>query len=139
MAGEVAWPGRHRPRTELPDRPADAVCDLATLAQAALIYRLSGDLNPLHVDPAVAAGAGFARPILHGMCTMGIACHAALKSVLDYDPASVRGMRCRFTAPVLPGETVRTELWRDGAVMSFRSRVVERDVIVLNAGRIDLA
>ena len=133
MAGSP--PAPHR----LPDRPADAVCDLSTLAQAALIYRLSGDLNPLHVDPAVAAAAGFARPILHGMYTMGIACHAALKSVLDYDPAAVRGMRCRFTAPVLPGETVRTELWRDGAVMSFRSRVVERDVIVLNAGRIDLA
>lgn len=97
------------------------------------------DLNPLHADPAVAAQAGFERPILHGMCTMGFACHAALRALLGYDATIVRGMRVRFTAPILPGETIRTELWRDGAVVSFRSSVPERDIIVLSVGRIDLA
>lgn len=123
----------------LPDRAADAVCDLETLPQAALIYRLSGDLNPLHADPAVARGAGFDRPILHGMATMGVACHAVLRTVLGYDSARVRGMRVRFTAPVFPGETVRTEIWVDGGVVSFRSSVPGRSIVVLDRGRVDLA
>jgi acyl dehydratase len=123
----------------LPNRSPDAVCDLPTLPQAALLYRLNGDLNPLHADPAVAQTAGFARPILHGLATMGVAMHAVLKTLLGYDATSVRGMRVRFTAPVLPGETLRTELWRDGAVISLRTTAVERGAIVLNAGRVDLA
>ncbi len=124
---------------EMPARVPDAVCPLPTLPQAALIYRLSGDLNPLHADPSVAQAAGFDRPILHGLCTMGVALHAVLKTVLSYDAAGVRGMRARFTAPVLPGETISTELWVDGTVVSLRSRSVERNVTVLNAGRVDLA
>mgnify|MGYP003946556439 CR=1 FL=1 len=123
----------------IPDRAPDHVCDLPTLPQAALLYRLNGDFNPLHADPAVAQAAGFARPILHGLATMGVALHAVLKTVLDYDAAAVRGMRVRFTAPVLPGETLRTELWRDGRVVSLRSTVLERGAVVLNAGRVDLA
>ena len=86
-AGEGTPPAPH----SLPERSADAVCDLPTLAQSALIYRLSGDYNPLHADPAVAGAAGFSRPILHGMCTMGMAAHAVLRSVLDYDAARLRG------------------------------------------------
>jgi acyl dehydratase len=115
----------------------DAFCDLRTLTQAALIYRLSGDMNPLHADPAVARGAGFSQPILHGLCTMGIACHAALRALLDYDASRIRAMRVRFTAPVLPGDTLRTELWQDGEVVSFRTIALERQVTVLGAGRID--
>ncbi|MBD9665269.1 acyl dehydratase [Variovorax paradoxus] len=127
------------PPHAIPYRVPDQVCDLSTLPQAALLYRLNGDLNPLHADPAVAQAAGFARPILHGLATMGVALHAVLKTVLDYDAAAVRGMRVRFTAPVLPGETLRTELWRDGRVVSLRSTVLERGAVVLNAGRVDLA
>jgi acyl dehydratase len=127
------------PPHAIPERAPDHVCDLPTLPQAALLYRLSGDFNPLHADPAVAQAAGFLQPILHGLATMGVALHAVLKAVLDYDAAAVRGMRVRFTAPVLPGETLRTELWRDGAVVSLRSTVLERGVVVLNAGRVDLA
>ena len=123
----------------LPERSPDCICDLPTSAQAALIYRLSGDANPLHADPVVARAAGFSRPILHGLCTMGVACHAVLRSLLEYDPSRVRGMRVRFTAPVLPGDTLRTELWRDGEVVSFRTTAVERQVAVLGAGRIDIA
>jgi len=123
----------------MPARPPDAVCDLPTLPQAALLYRLSGDFNPLHADPGVALAAGFPRPILHGLATMGIALHAVLRMLLGYDASAVRGMRVRFTAPVLPGETLRTELWRDGCLVSLRTTALERNTLVLNAGRVDLA
>ncbi|MBN8753596.1 MULTISPECIES: MaoC/PaaZ C-terminal domain-containing protein [Variovorax] len=123
----------------MPARAPDAVCDLPTLPQAALLYRLSGDFNPLHADPGVARAAGFSRPILHGLATMGVALHAVLATLLDYDASGVRGMRVRFTAPVLPGETLRTELWRDGSVVSLRTTALERGTLVLNAGRVDLA
>lgn len=123
----------------LPDRLPDVCCDLPTLPQAALLYRLNGDLNPLHADPVVAQAAGFAQPILHGLATMGVAMHAVLKALLDYDATAVCGMRVRFTAPVLPGDTLRTELWRDGAVVSLRTTALERGAVVLNAGRVDLA
>ena len=123
----------------VPDRASDAVCDLPTSPRAALLYRLSGDFNPLHADPAVARTAGFPRPILHGLATMGVALHAVLRTLLGYDAGDVRGMRVRFVAPVLPGETLRTELWRDGAVVSLRTTALARGVVVLGAGRVDLA
>jgi len=123
----------------IPDRPADAVCDLPTLPQAALLYRLNGDFNPLHADPAVAKAAGFDRPILHGLCTMGIAAFAALKTMLDFDASRIVGMRVRFTAPVLPGDSIRTEIWRDGDVLSLRASVPARGVTVLDRSRIDLS
>jgi acyl dehydratase len=123
----------------IPERAPDAVCDLPTLPQQALLYRLNGDDNPLHADPAVARAAGFARPILHGLCTLGIAGHALLRSCCAYDPARMRSLALRFSAPVFPGETLRTEMWRDGAVVSFRTRAVERDVVVLNNGRMEIA
>jgi acyl dehydratase len=104
------------------------------LPQAALIYRLSGDRNPLHVDPALAEKAGFPRPILHGLCTFGIAGHALLRMVCDYEPRRLRSLRGRFTAPVFPGETIVTEIWRDGGTVSFRARVKERDKVVLDHG-----
>ena len=123
----------------IPDRAPDDICDLPTLPQAALIYRLSGDRNPLHADPAVARKAGFEAPILHGLCTLGNAGHAILRTCCDYDPTRFKSLQLRFSAPVYPGETIRTELWRDPGVISFRSRVVERDVVVLNNGRAEVA
>jgi acyl dehydratase len=100
-----------------------------------LIYRLSGDYNPLHIDPQVAASAGFARPILHGLCTYGIAGYAVLKSLCANEPNRLRRLDVRFSAPVYPGETIRTEIWDEGGGRaSFRSRAIERDVIVLNNG-----
>ncbi|SAL28231.1 MaoC-like dehydratase [Caballeronia cordobensis] len=122
----------------MPDGAPDHVCDLATPEQLALIYRLSGDLNPLHADPAVAAAAGFARPILHGMALMGVAAHAVLRTVLDYDDARFAGMRVRFTAPAWPGDTLRTEMWMRGSTVSLRVTAVERNVVVLNNARVDL-
>ncbi len=136
--GFGAPPGSPPAPHPIPERAPDAVCDLPTLPQAALIYRLSGDFNPLHVDPEVARTAGFPRPILHGMCTFGVAAHAVLRTLLSYDSAPFAGMRARFTAPALPGDTIRTELWVDGTVVLLRCTAVERNAIVLNAGRVDL-
>ena len=123
----------------IPDRPADESCELATLPQAALIYRLSGDRNPLHADPAAAAKVGFPRPILHGLCTFGIAGHALLRTICDYKPERLRSLQGRFTAPVFPGETIVTEIWRDGASISFRASVKERGKVVLDHGKAAIA
>lgn len=118
----------------IPEGEPDLICDLPTLDQAALIYRLSGDYNPLHASPSVARQAGFEKPILHGLCTFGVATHALLKTLCDYDPARLNRMRVRFSAPVYPGETIRTEMWRDGNKIAFRCRSVERDIVVINNG-----
>lgn len=122
-----------KPHT-VPNRNPDDHCDLPTLPQAALIYRLNGDGNPLHADPRVAKQAGFPRPILHGLATFGVAGHALLKTVCDYDPARLFEMKARFSAPVFPGETLRTEIWLDAGACSFRCRAVERNVVVLDNG-----
>jgi acyl dehydratase len=130
--------GASTPPQPIPATAPDAVCDLATLPQAALIYRLSGDYNPLHADPAYAQKAGFKAPILHGRCTFGIAGHALVKTLCGYDPARLTSMAGRFSSPVYPGETIRTEMWRDGNVVSFRSTVPARGVTVLNHGRAEI-
>ena len=123
----------------IPERAPDLSTDLRTLPQAALIYRLSGDFNPLHADPEVARAAGFERPILHGLCTYGVAGHALLKLVCDYDPARLKRMDVRFSAPVYPGETIRTEVWREGdGRFAFRCMVPERKALVLNNGYAEL-
>ncbi len=122
----------------LPARAPDVVCDFCTRPEMALIYRLSGDYNPLHADPAFAKAAGFPRPILHGLGTFGVSGHALLKTMCGYDPARLTSFSCRFSAPVFPGETIRTEMWRDADVVSFRARAVERDVIAINNGRAEV-
>ena len=127
------------PPHELPPRVPDTICDLPTRPEMALIYRLSGDFNPLHAEPAFARAAGFPRPILHGLATFGVSGHALLKTFCGYDPARLTAMAGRFSAPVFPGETIRTEMWRDGAVVSFRARVLERDVVAINNGRAEVA
>ncbi len=131
--------GPVKPVHALPERAPDDICDLATSPRAALIYRLSGDPNPLHVSPAVARAANFEKPILHGLCTLGVAGHAILRTQCDYDVSRFRSLDLRFPAPVYPGETIRTEMWRDGEVVSFRAKVLERDVVVLNNGRAEVA
>ncbi len=119
----------------IPERAPDATCTLPTLAQAALIYRLSGDYNPIHADPVLARKAGFERPILHGLCSLGVATRAVLMSCCNDEPERLKSLQLRFSSPVYPGETLVTDLWRDGHSVSFRSRVVERNVVVLNNGR----
>ncbi len=127
-----------KPVHRLPDRAADLHHDLAIPLNAALIYRLSGDKNPLHIDPGVARQAGFERPILHGMCTMGYAAHSLMAALCDYEGERIRSMQVRFTAPVWPGESLRTEMWRQKNGVSFRTRVAEREAIVLDNGYADL-
>lgn len=122
----------------VPARKPDAACELPTRTEAALVYRLSGDDNPLHADPDVARAAGFERPILHGLATWGVAAHAVLKMQCGSDPARLALFRARFTSPVYPGETIRTEMWRDGNTVQFRAHAVGRNVVVLDNGIAEL-
>lgn len=124
--------GPVRPPHPMPGTAPDHVVDLPTRPEQALLYRLNGDDNPLHADPAVAEAAGFPRPILHGLCTLGIVGHALLRTLGGYDPARFQALDLRFSAPVFPGETIRTEIWDNGA---FQARVVGRDVLVASHGR----
>jgi acyl dehydratase len=130
--------GPQKPLHPIPERAPDQVRDLATLPQAALIYRLSGDYNPLHAEPAYAAKAGYKAPILHGRATFGVAGHAILKTCCGYDASRFKSMEGRFSSPVYPGETIRTEMWIDGKVVTFRATVPARGVTVLNNGRAEI-
>ena len=123
--------GTLRSAPEEPGGDPDLTVAVATRPEQALLYRLNGDPNPLHLDPAVAQQAGFDRPILHGLCTFGIACHAVLRALAGDDSEALRSMSARFSAPVFPGETVELEMWRNGA---FRARATDRDVFVLRNG-----
>lgn len=138
--GGFGGPPRSPPQPHrLPARAPDLVCSVPTTPQAALVYRLSVDRNPLHVDPAVARAAGFSRPILHGLATYGAAGYALLKSLCGNNPSRVRRMDCRFIAPAYPGETFATDIWVDGDVASFQTRAVERNVVVISNGRFDFS
>jgi acyl dehydratase len=128
--------GPVRPAAPAPEGTPDIIVDLPTRPEQALYYRLNGDDNPLHADPELAARAGFPRPILHGLCTLGVVTHALLRGLAGYDPARLQSLGLRFSAPVYPGETIRTEIWKDGG---FRARVIERDIVVVNNGRVKLA
>lgn len=119
---------------KLPESTPEHVCDLPTLTSQALLYRLSGDLNPLHADPEVARAGGFERPILHGLCSYGIACHGLLRMLCDYEPARLKRIDVRFSAPVYPGETIRVEAWGASGEVRFRATALERQKVVLNNG-----
>jgi acyl dehydratase len=123
---------------KIPDRKPDASLSLATRKDQALLYRLSGDRNPLHADPDLAKRAGFPVPILHGLCTYGTACRAILTTVCNYDHTKIAGLDVRFSSPVYPGETIITDIWVDGKIVSFRCRLKERDVTVINNGKCTL-
>jgi acyl dehydratase len=100
-----------------------------------VIYRLSGDLNPLHIDPQVATAAGFSRPILHGLATKGVATYAIMLQYCDLDPSRLKEMALRFTRPVLPSETLRFDFWGTGpGTIRFAATVLERNEIVLDRG-----
>ena len=103
-----------------------------------MLYRLSGDLNPLHVEPEVSRLGGFDRPVLHGLSTMGLACRALTHSVCGGDPSPITAMSVRFTAPVWPGETIRTDIWTGGDRIRFRAVAIERGDIVLDEGSASL-
>jgi len=123
----------------LPERAPDMQIESETRADQAILYALSGDRNPLHRDPQVAKLAGFPRPILHGLCSYGIACRAIVSAVCNYDAKKITGFDARFSAPVFPGETIVTEIWVDGSLVSFRCKLKEREALVINNGRCTLA
>lgn len=130
-----APPEHHR----LPRRDPDLSCSSTTRADQALLFRLSGDRNPLHADPAAAREAGFPRPLLHGRCTYGIACRAILNTICDYDHTLITGFDARFSAPVYPGDSLTTDMWQDRNIVSFRCSVKARNSIVLSNGKCTLA
>ncbi|MFD6453934.1 MaoC/PaaZ C-terminal domain-containing protein [Nocardia sp. NPDC060220] len=127
--GEGGFGGERGPsaRVELPERAPDAELLTPTLPQQALLYRLSGDRNPLHSDPEFARGAGFPAPILHGLCTYGTVCKAITDALLDSDAGRVGGFRAKFAGVLYPGETLRTKVWREGDQLIAVVTVVERD------------
>jgi acyl dehydratase len=133
-AGGVSDPAPE-PLPASPERAADIEVSYTTRPETALIYRLSGDVNPLHADPDIAAKAGFHRPILHGLCTYGMGARAVIEQVLGHDAARLKRLAVRFTSPVWPGETVRYELWREGdSLLRLRANVDARKAVVLNNG-----
>ncbi|MDX1405128.1 MAG: MaoC/PaaZ C-terminal domain-containing protein [Woeseiaceae bacterium] len=131
--------GKPMTAVKLPQREPDLQCELATRPDQALLFRLSGDFNPLHADPAYARRAGFRAPILHGRCTYGVACHAILKTICEYDFTLIAGFDARFSAPVYPGDVITTEMWQERNIVHFRCRVAERSVTVIDVGRCTLA
>ena len=138
--GGFGGPSDGQPEAHVvPTRAPDMSVDIPTSPDQALIYRLSGDRNPLHCDPDVAKMAGFPRPILHGMCTYGLTCRAVLQTYAGYDPAKFKSHQARFSSPVFPGETITVDLWRDGDVVSFEARIKERGVTVIKNGKSVLA
>jgi acyl dehydratase len=142
LRGDGGFGGRSdgppKPRAVPADRPPDLTASLTGSLNQALIYRLSGDYNPLHIDPEVASSAGFDRPILHGLCAYGMVGRALIKVLCGDDPARLRRLDLRFTSPVYPGEPLRLEIWRLGAGdASFRLVASERGVIVEDFGRFE--
>lgn len=130
--------GAPKPRPVPADRAPDQVVNLPVSLNQALIYRLAGDYNPLHIDPEVARGAGFDRPILHGLGAYGLAGRALIKVLCGDDPARLRHLYVRFTSPVYPGEPLHLELWKMGAGdVAFRMVATARKVVVEDFGRFE--
>lgn len=117
-----------------PDRPFEVLDELKTEENWALLYRLNGDRNPIHVDPAAGIKAGFERPILHGLCTYGVAGYLLIRGICGHDPSRLRSLNVRFSSPVFPGESIRLEGVREPEGVYFRAMVPERNQIVLSQG-----
>ncbi len=132
IRGEGGFGGDRGPRSEwrVPERKPDHVVTYRTRPEQALIYRLSGDRNPLHSDPAFAARAGFPRPILHGLCTYGFTGRALLHTVAGSDPARFAAMSGRFSAPVFPGDALTVSMWVDGEQVWFRTTKDDGTVVI---------
>ena len=141
IRGEGGFGGERTPtvKHEPPDRAADHEVTYATLPGQALLYRLCGDRNPLHSDPAFAAAGGFDRPILHGLCTYGFTGRALLHALCDSDPKRFGRMEGRFSRPVMPGDSLTVSMWLDddGAAATFQTRTQD-GTVVIDGGRLTL-
>lgn len=129
--GDSGTPPKPQP---IPDREPDKIFEMPTEASQPLFYRLLGDRNPLHSDPAVASKAGFDRPIMHGLCTYGICCRTVVEHLCNYQAERIHRFDVRFAAPVFAGEMLALETWQDGDDITFRARSLARDVVVINNG-----
>ncbi|MCK6592889.1 MAG: SDR family NAD(P)-dependent oxidoreductase, partial [Polyangiaceae bacterium] len=142
VRGAGGWGGERGPGSDAnapPDRAPDAVVEQKTHENQALIYRLTGDWNPLHADPGFAQNFGFPRPILHGMCTFGYAARAVIKAFAGGDSRLFKNIRVRFAESVFPGETLVTEMWKESdSKIILRSRVKERDKVILSNASVEL-
>ncbi|NNU49366.1 dehydratase [Rhizobium sp. WYCCWR 11279] len=122
------------PLSKVPDREPDLEFHLGIPGNAALLYRLNGDLNPLHIDPQAAGRSGFDRPILHGLCSFGYAGYAIVAAIDPGMTVGLRAIAARFSAPVFPGETITLQMWRNDAEIRFRGIVASRGTIILDNG-----
>jgi 3-hydroxyacyl-CoA dehydrogenase/3a,7a,12a-trihydroxy-5b-cholest-24-enoyl-CoA hydratase len=143
VRGAGGWGGDRGPSADVnvaPGRAPDFVVEETTLPNQALLYRLSGDWNPLHADPAFAKAMSFDRPILHGLCTFGFAArHVIAKCAKDGDPRYFKNIRVRFAKSVYPGDTLITEIWKESDTrVVFQVKVKERDEVVISNAAIEL-
>ena len=139
IRGEGGFGGDRGPSgtpNQAPDRAADQTVTVQTRSDQALIYRLSGDRNPLHSDPSFAAMGGFDKPILHGLCTYGFTGRALLHALCQGDPARFKGLDARFSSPVMPGEALTINVWEDGAGTAIFQTCGEDGRVVIDAGRV---
>ena len=134
LRGEGGFGGEAGPKAgnAAPDRAPDGVIEQSSLPQQALIYRLSGDKNPLHADPEFAKMAGFDAPIIHGLCSYGIACKAVVDGVLGGDVTRVARYQARFAGVAFPGETYVVSYWKEGDVIVFEAKSKERDAKIIS-------
>ncbi|HEX5064230.1 MAG TPA: SDR family NAD(P)-dependent oxidoreductase [Kofleriaceae bacterium] len=141
VRGAGGWGGDRGPSADInvpPDRAPDKVIEDKTSENQALLYRLSGDWNPLHADPSFAKAFGFQRPILHGLCSFGVATRAAATMAPDGDPRFIKSIKARFASTVLPGETLVTELWKEGNKVIFRTKIKERGEVCISNAAVEL-
>lgn len=121
-----------------PNRKPDASVTQKTNYDQAAIYRLSGDINPLHIDENIARAAGYSKPILHGLCSLGFSVRHVLQTYANGDPDMFKAVKIRFVKPVYPGQTLRTNMWQNGNRIHFETQVVETNTVIISGAYVDL-